>query len=156
MEERDIPFFLIQKIRMKSVVPIIRAMEETFGKDPVHTVLEQRVVSGIEQARNAVEYQGREPDFVKAAKGIQFFAAGDALKYDILASDRDRLDFDVKNCQYAKVMQELDATDLGYLLICQGDYAAAYQSGMELTRTQTRMQGADFCDFRYHRRHEKN
>jgi len=54
MDERDIPFFLVQKIRMKYVVPIIRAMEETFGKDPVHTVLEQRVVSGIEQARNAV------------------------------------------------------------------------------------------------------
>jgi hypothetical protein len=73
------------------------------------------------------------------------------LKYDILATDKDRLEFDVKNCQYAKMMQELDAMDLGYLLICQGDFAAAYASGMELTRSQTRMQGFDFCDFRYHR-----
>ena len=31
----------------------------------------------------------------------------------------------------------------------QMEYAAAARVGMTLSRTQTRMQGADYCDFRY-------
>jgi hypothetical protein len=41
MEIRDIPFVMIRKIRMQYMVPIMRAMEEKFGKDAVHAVLEQ-------------------------------------------------------------------------------------------------------------------
>ena len=134
------------------MVPVIRAMEDRFGKEAVQAVLADEVTRGIEQARDSDKYRDREPDFARAEKGIGFFAAEDALKYEVLATDRDHLRFDVKNCQYAKMMEELEATDLGFLLICQGDFAAAYESGMELTRTQTRMQGYDSCDFHYHRR----
>jgi hypothetical protein len=152
MEISDIPFILVQKIRMQRLVPIIRAMEDKFGRESVHAVLADEVTRGIEQARNSDEYKDRKADFARAEKGIEFFAAGEALKYEVLASDSDQLDFDVKNCQYARMMEELEATDLGFLLICQGDFAAAYESGMELTRTQTRMQGYDTCDFRYRQR----
>jgi len=47
------------------------------------------------------------------------------------------------------MMEELGGRDFGHLLVCRGDFAAAKQIGMKLTRTQTKMQGAPFCDFRY-------
>jgi L-2-amino-thiazoline-4-carboxylic acid hydrolase-like protein len=149
MDERDIPIILIQTIRMKPLVPVIRAFEQAFGKESVHAVLRQLVQGDKDDARSSV---GRDPDFDRAAKAMGRFAAGDALDFKIIAKDGDRLDIDVTRCKYADLMEELDATDLGHLLICEGDYAPALRAGMELTRTQTRMQGAGHCDFRFRRR----
>jgi len=139
------------KIGMETVVPIIRDFENEFGKEAVRRVLEARIERGIEQARSNEAYKDIQPNFEKARIGIEFYAAGNALQYDVIACDKDTLQFNVTGCQYARMMQELNATDLGHLLVCQGDFASAYRSGMELTRTQTRMQGFSHCDFHYHR-----
>jgi hypothetical protein len=149
MDERDIPMILLQTIRMKALVPVIRSFEQAFGKESVHAVLRQLVQSEKDHARSSA---GRDPDFNRAAKAMERFATGDALDYKIIVKDVDRLDIDVTRCKYADLMEELDATDLGHLLICEGDYAPALRAGMELTRTQTRMQGASHCDFRFRRR----
>jgi hypothetical protein len=41
--------------------------------------------------------------------------------------------------------------ELGFLLVCSSDLAMAegFGAGVQLTRTQTIMQGASHCDFRY-------
>lgn len=150
--ENAITQFERVKIEMQAIVPIIREFENAFGKEAVRRVLEARNERNLESARNNEAYLGREPDFEKAREGIEFYSAGGALRYDVIACDRDTLQFNVTDCEYAKMMRDLDATDLGHLFVCQGDFAGAYRSGMELTRTQTRMQGHSHCDFRYHRR----
>jgi hypothetical protein len=45
----------------------------------------------------------------------------------------------------------LGLADLGASLSCQRDYALVqgFNSEIELTRTQTIMEGAPFCDFRF-------
>jgi hypothetical protein len=47
----------------------------------------------------------------------------------------------------------LGEPELGFLLVCTADFATAEGFGpdVRLTRTQTIMQGADHCDFRYRR-----
>ena len=41
--------------------------------------------------------------------------------------------------------------ELGFLLTCSADFpmAEGYGAGVQLTRTQTLMQSASHCDFRY-------
>ena len=48
----------------------------------------------------------------------------------------------------------LGLADLGASLSCQRDFALAegFSPEIELTRTQTLMGGASFCDFRFRRR----
>jgi hypothetical protein len=152
MTDSKITQFERVKIGMEVVVPLIRDFENAFGKEAVHRVLRERIERGVERARTDEAYVDRQPDFEQARDGIEFYSAGGALQYDVIACDKDTLQFDVTDCQYARMMEALNATDLGHLLVCQGDFAAAYRSGMELTRTQTRMQGFSHCDFRYHRR----
>jgi predicted ArsR family transcriptional regulator len=152
MDNSTITQFERVKVSMEAVVPIIRDFESAFGKEAVHRVLEARVERKIEEARSSEAYKLIEPDFEKAEKGIEFYSEGGALRYEVIACDKDSLQFNVTDCQYAKMMKGLNATDLGHLLVCQGDFAGAYRSGMELKRTQTRMQGYSHCDFRYHRR----
>ena len=83
---------------------------------------------------------------------FELFAAGESLDYAVLSSTDDRLDFNVTRCRYKQLMEELAALDLGPYLICDHDFAPALRAGMKLTRTQTCMQGASHCDFRYTKR----
>ena len=68
----------------------------------------------------------------------------------IEASD-DRLAFDVTRCRYAEMYRALGIAELGEVLSCQRDAALidGFAPEVTLTRTQTLMQGAPYCDFRY-------
>jgi hypothetical protein len=59
----------------------------------------------------------------------------------------------VRECRYAEFYKALGEPELGFLLVCTADFATADGFGpdVKLTRTQTIMQGASFCDFRYKR-----
>jgi hypothetical protein len=60
---------------------------------------------------------------------------------------------DVTECQYAQFYKELGEPELGFLLVCSSDFSLAESLGpdIKLMRTQTIMQGASHCDFRYKR-----
>jgi hypothetical protein len=66
---------------------------------------------------------------------------------------QDSFDIDVRRCRYAEFYNALGEPELGFLLVCSADYLMAEGFGPEikLTRTQTIMQGASHCDFRYRR-----
>ncbi|MFW9798966.1 MAG: L-2-amino-thiazoline-4-carboxylic acid hydrolase [Candidatus Thorarchaeota archaeon] len=55
-------------------------------------------------------------------------------------------------CLWADVFKELDAADLGYIMLCGTDFpaASAFHENIRLERTKTLMQGDDHCDFIYH------
>ena len=68
----------------------------------------------------------------------------------------DTFALDVTRCHYAEFYKELGVPELGFLLVCTSDYpfAEGLGPGIQLTRTQTIMQGATHCDFRYTREKE--
>lgn len=55
------------------------------------------------------------------------------------------------DCGYAKMYERLGIQDLGYLLSCSRDasFMDGFNPEIELIRTQTIMEGAEYCDFRY-------
>lgn len=136
------------RIQMEYVVPLIRDLQRLLGPDVVNEALARRT----EQAAEASAAPGSKADFSRMEAGTAHFAAGGALDYEILDADDDRFDLNVTACGYAAMMDELEARDLGPLLICNLDFPAAARLGMELDRSQTRMEGATHCDFRYRRR----
>jgi hypothetical protein len=73
--------------------------------------------------------------------------------YEVKAQSQDAFDLDVTGCRYAEFFKALGEPELGFLLVCSADYLMAEGFGPEikLTRTQTIMQGASHCDFRYRR-----
>jgi hypothetical protein len=81
------------------------------------------------------------------------FASDDALDTEVKKRSHDAFDLDVTRCRYAEFYQALGEPELGFLLVCSADYFMAEGFGPEikLTRTQTIMQGASHCDFRYKR-----
>jgi hypothetical protein len=59
-----------------------------------------------------------------------------------------KLTLHVTECLWAKVFKEMKATDLGYVLFCQPDfaYAEACHPKIKMKRTKTLMQGDSYCD----------
>ena len=137
------------RIQMEYAVPLVRDLQRLLGEEAVNEALARRVeLLAAEQAQ-----PGSKADFGRMEAGMELFARGGALDYDVIASDSDRFDVNITRCDYMRMMEDLGARDVGHLLICNLDYPMAARTGMELTRTQTQMQGASFCDFRYRRRH---
>ena len=60
-------------------------------------------------------------------------------------------DFDVTRCRYAEMYRALGIPELGAVLSCGRDFAlgAGFNPDLKLTRSQTIMDGAPRCDFRY-------
>ena len=149
MDPRDLTLHQRMSIQMEYAVPLIRDLQRVLGEDVVNRALAERNRLQREDARRA---RHPEPDLSAFAAGTEAYAAGDALEYEVVAQDADRYDIDVTRCAYKATMERLGAVDLGPLLICELDFAMAERAGLELVRTQTCMQGASHCDFRYRRR----
>ena len=81
------------------------------------------------------------------------FAKGDAVDYSVRAQSQDTYEIDVTGCRYAQFYKELGEPELGFLLVCSSDFpfVEGFGSDIKLTPTQTIMQGASHCDFRYRR-----
>ena len=107
------------------------------------------------RSSGAPEGEGRErADVGKAvASAFKTYARDDALDYDVIEQSEDAFAFDVTRCRYAEFYKELGEPELGFLLVCSADFdtAEGFGGDIELARTQTIMQGAPHCDFRYRR-----
>ncbi|MCG8406556.1 MAG: L-2-amino-thiazoline-4-carboxylic acid hydrolase [Phycisphaerales bacterium] len=72
---------------------------------------------------------------------------------DILEESDDTFAFNVKKCGYAEAYEKLGIKELGTCLSCHRDepFAEAFGPNIKLHRTQTIMDGAPHCDFKYTR-----
>lgn len=87
------------------------------------------------------------------ASAFRTYARDNALDYHVTEQSQDGFEFNVTRCLYAEFYKELGEPELGFLLVCSADFPTAEGIGpdIKLTRTQTIMQGANHCDFRYRR-----
>ncbi len=80
--------------------------------------------------------------------------AKEALRVEVVARSPDAFDFDVTRCAYAEFYEALGEPELELLFVCDLYNAMAEGLGPDLAfeRSQTIMQRATHCDFRYRRR----
>ncbi len=80
----------------------------------------------------------------------EVWAEEGALEFSVLEETSQTLRFDVTRCQYAELYERLGVKEFGDCLSCNRDASLirAFNPRMQLSRTQTIMQGASSCDFR--------
>ena len=73
------------------------------------------------------------------------------MQIEVLEQNESRFAFNVTRCRYAEMYRLLGIPELGALLSCNRDWALiqGFNPDVHLERTQTIMEGAPFCDFRY-------
>jgi hypothetical protein len=149
----EVPISHLQRRRIESrvLIPFIAACREKFGdaatKELVVATIRRLAVEDGARWREAF---GRDMHSLKNV-AEKVWAGGGSLDIDMVAAGDDRLDFNVTRCRYAEFYKELGLADLGYLVHCNRDHAMidGFNPDLKLTRTQTVMEGASHCDFRF-------
>jgi hypothetical protein len=148
----SIPVIQQAKIQAQVLVPLIKALQAELGEARANALV--RSALGDIYRRFGEEFwrTKNEKSLGKAvASAFATYARDDALDYRVIEQSEDAFEFDVTRCRYAEFYQELGEPELGFLLVCSADFSVAEGFGpdVKLTRTQTIMQGAGHCDFRY-------
>jgi len=142
------------KIQAQVLVPLVRALQAELGEARANALV-RKTLGDLYRGFGEEFWKAKnESDLGKAvSSAFRTYARDDALAYDVIEQSHDAFAFDVKRCAYAEFYKALGEPELGFLLVCTADFATSEGFGpdVRLTRTQTIMQGADHCDFRYRR-----
>ncbi|MCB0044754.1 MAG: L-2-amino-thiazoline-4-carboxylic acid hydrolase [Caldilineaceae bacterium] len=140
-----------REVEARILAPVIDALGERFGREEVIEVVKQVIIDTAQaQGRDLAETMG-DNGSIELLDSLQYWTRDDALHIDVLAQDEERLDFNVTRCRYAEMYRALGVPELGAVFSCNRDQALVqgFNAGAEFSRTQTIMDGASFCDFRY-------
>jgi hypothetical protein len=147
-----IPLIEQVKIQAQVLVPLVRTLQAELGEERANALVRKSLGALYRQFGDAWwrAQRGSTVD-EKLGKAFETFAAGDAIDYQVVKQTPDAFELNVTGCRYAKFYQELAAPELGFLLTCDVDFpfTEGFGGSVQLTRTQTIMQGASHCDFHY-------
>ena len=147
----DIPVIEQVRIQARALVPLIKALQAELGEERANAIVRKTLADQYRQYGERWWRKQQGDLGQKMASAFDGFAAGGALDYEVVQQSAAAFDVKVTGCRFAKFYQELGEPELGFLLVCSLDFpmAEGYGAGVELKRTQTIMQGASHCDFRY-------
>ena len=144
-----------RRIEGRVLVPFIEACREKFGEDATRELVasfirKTSVADGVVTARH---FGGDLVGLRRVAEEV-WGGPGGGIDIDMLAATEERLEFNVTRCGYAQLYKDWGLSELGFQLQCSRDFPMleGFNGDIDLTRTQTIMQGAPCCDFRYRRR----
>lgn len=150
-EQEHVSLLKQREIEARIVGPIFRAFAKEIGEQRAREILAGVIrdlarESGCDAARRA-----GGSDVAHLAQAKERWQEGGALTIATLREDENHLDFNVTRCRYAEMYRSLGLADLGSILSCGRDAAMVegFNPDLHLTRTQTILEGASHCDFRY-------
>lgn len=148
----DVPLLEQIKIQAKVLVPLVRTLQAELGEERANAIVRKALGELFRKyGEKWWRAQGAADLGEKMASAFRMYASGDAMRYEVRKQTPAAFEVDVTECRYARFYKEIGAPELGFLLTCSSDFpmAEGFGAGVELTRTQTIMQGASHCDFRY-------
>lgn len=150
-EQRRLTLIEQREIEARIVGPLIRAFAADLGTERTLAIV-RAVISQLARDSGADLARALGECTLEAfSRSLDRWRQNGALEIDVLEQSPARLDFNVTRCRYAEMYRAMGLGDLGASLSCQRDYSLAqgFNPGIQLTRTQTIMEGAPHCDFRF-------
>ena len=140
-----------RRIEAQVLGPVLRAFQEEIGEEKTREVA-RRVITEIARKQGAEFAQvAGGTDLKSYAANKEPWRRNGALEFEVLEESDERYSFNVTRCRYAEMYREMGYGDLGEIFSCTRDFefVRGFNPDIELTRTQTIMQGAPYCNFRY-------
>lgn len=138
-------------IEARAIAPVIEAVAKRIGKDEALAILqevnEQEAFERGEQQRK----QLGETGIKQLITEVDTWGEGGVWEMEVLERTETTYFFNVTRCPYYDKYKELGLEAFGVAFSCCRDepYARGFHPQLQLERTQTIMEGADHCDFRY-------
>jgi len=140
-----------REIEARILAPLLEALGDEFGPQRVHEIARQVVIRiASEQGSQLAQGMGGN-SLEHLASSLEAWKMDDAMQIEVLEQNQERFAFNVTRCRYAEMYRALGIPELGALLSCNRDHALiqGFNPDVHLERTQTIMEGAPYCDFRY-------
>lgn len=149
---RKLTFRQVIGSRYRDSIRLAKALEEEMGKEKTIDFLKrnttQRMLDlGKSQAEKADDPSLRA--YTEQFRNLDNYK--NTLVMEIVEDSEKAFELKVSECLWASTFRDADAGDIGYAMVCYGDYAWArgYNSKIEMVRDQTLMQGDPICNHRY-------
>jgi hypothetical protein len=148
-----LPLLQQREIEANVIAPMFRAFVAEVGEPRAREILTGVIRELARLAGCAAAASAGGNDLAHLKRAVEKWTENGALELTVLRDDTEAFEFDVTRCRFAEMYHRLGLADLGPILSCGRDGAMieGFNPDIALTRTQTIMEGAPHCDFRYRR-----
>jgi L-2-amino-thiazoline-4-carboxylic acid hydrolase len=149
-----VPLPMLERRRIEANIlkHVYETLKASHGKEAAAKAIGDAVRSAsIQQGEEMAARVNGETSIQTFADLRPLWTMDNALELDMIRQDETHIDYNVTRCRYSEMYREMGLGEIGHLLSCQrdGTFCEGYDKRLKLTRTQTIMQGASHCDFRY-------
>jgi fumarate reductase iron-sulfur subunit len=146
-----VPLLIRREIEALIAAPLIKAFMEAFGREETLGVVEKVIKSLARQMGEFLKTVSGGDSLEHLQKAMTLFSQGGAHEIELLEASPKKVAMNITRCRYAEMYREHGLQELGVLLSCGRDFALmeGFNPRIRFTRTQTIMEGAPFCDFRF-------
>jgi hypothetical protein len=146
-----LPLIEQREIEARIVGPLLRAFAAELGQERTLAIVRPLIRELARQNGGELARLLGEQTLEAFAHSLDRWRENGALEIEILEQSATNLSFNVTRCRYAEMYRALGLADLGASLSCERDGALVqgFNPDIRLTRTQTIMEGAPCCDFRF-------
>jgi len=140
-----------REIEARILAPMLQALGDEFGRERALEIAREVIVQvAHQQGAQLAESMGGN-SLAHFAESMEAWKKGEAIKMEVLEQSDQVFAFNITRCRYAEMYAQLGIPKLGALLSCNRDFALieGFNPDVTLTRTQTIMEGAAHCDFRF-------
>ena len=141
-----------RKIEAGIIGPIYDEMVREIGDARAQAILDRAVSKAAIAAGRSFAERTPGGTSLETFQHLQsLWTQDDALEIEVLAATPEKFDYNVRRCRYAETYRAMGLGHIGHLLSCNRDgvFCQGYNPDIRMTRTQTLMGGAEYCDFRY-------
>jgi hypothetical protein len=134
------------------IAPIYAEMCAQLGEAKAQSILDRAIRDAAIGAARSFADRTPGGTSLRSFQDLQhLWTQDDALTIEVLKATDTEFHYNVRRCRYAETYREMGLGPVGHLLSCNRDaaFCVGYDSRIKLERTQTLMQGASHCDFRY-------
>jgi hypothetical protein len=145
---------MLEKRRIEAEIlkEVYLTLKESHGEEMAKkTIAESVRRSAIEQAQAFAAAAPGGPSLKAFQDVMPLWTKGGALEIEVKEQSTETFTFNVVRCRYAETYKAMGLGEIGHLLSCNRDgaFCEGYDPKLKLERTQTIMQGASHCDFKY-------
>lgn len=134
------------KIQARALIPVVKALENEIGKDRAHALVRDAIAESYAQFVST-----RTPSKNTHPGDDRDSAQQFPTESEVVEHTNTTYGYNITRCQFAEYFRKIGEPEIGALLTCGVDFAveARLRPNWEFQRTQTQMEGAPFCDFRW-------
>lgn len=151
-QEEKNPILEATKIQARVVIPIVKQLEKEVGKQRAHAIVRTAIADSYVKWRDKRGFESDSHPGDERDNSPAF-----PIEKEVVENSDDSYGHNITGCAFAAYFRAIGEPEIGALMTCGVDFAAEahMRPGWDFSRTQTLMEGAPHCDFRWQRKTSK-